>query len=61
MGRINDFENLDDLIPEKIYVSQEEWEGLNKILEQDTPPEVSEKLKDLFNRTSPNFGRVSEE
>lgn len=37
---------LDEMIPEKIYVSEEEWNKLNEALNE--PPKVSEALKRLF-------------
>lgn len=49
MSRINDFEYLDWSSPEQIYVSQEEWDAIQELLDRD--PEISEKLRDLFKKS----------
>lgn len=46
MGRINDFDNLDDVVPEKIVVSMEAYKQLLKALEE--PAKANEKLKNLM-------------
>ena len=56
MGRIrtpDDIPDWEDMIPEKIYVSQEAYDKLSDMI--NNPVQPSEALKDLFRNTNNDF------